>query len=120
MRAELKQLTARLHITQDKTFFQTETGRPIDHDNFTDRYFGKDVAEAKVKKIRFHDLRHTGTTLMIASGLDLKTVKEIYGHKDVATTMRYAHLLGDSIKHAARSFSVVPNVQNPPQLRVVR
>lgn len=57
---------------------------------------------------------------MIASGLDLKTVKEICGHQDVATTMRYAHLLGDSIKQAARSFSVVPNVANPPQLRVVR
>jgi hypothetical protein len=46
---------------------------------------------------------------MIADGLDLRTVQEICGHKDIDTTMRYAHLLGDSIKKAARAFSIVPS-----------
>lgn len=62
-----------------------------------------------MKKVRFHDLRHTGTTLMIAGGLDIKTVQEICGHKDISTTMNYVHLLGDSVRQAARTFLVGPS-----------
>ena len=120
LRAELKQLIEQLHIDRDQTFFQTETKRPIDHDNFTDRYFEKDVLESKVKKIRFHDLRHTGTTLMVAGGLDPKTVQEICGHREITTTMKYVHLLGDSIKLAAKSFSVVPSIQKSTKLYAVK
>lgn len=105
LRAELQ----RLGKSRDHTFFRTHTGAPIDHDNFTDRFFEKDVAEARLKKIRFHDLRHTGTTLMIAGGLDIKTVQEICGHKDISTTMNYVHLLGDSVRQAARTFLVGPS-----------
>jgi integrase len=118
LRDELLQLAKDQKIQADQTFFCSLSGRPMDHDNFVSRYFDKDVVEAKVKVIRPHDLRHTGTTLMIAEGVDLRTVQEICGHKDIATTMRYAHLLGDSTKKVARAFSVVPGVQNP-SLRVV-
>ena len=118
LRVELKRLAEQKRISQEQTFFQTGTGCPIDHDNFMDRYFEKDIAEARVKKIRFHDLRHTGTTLMIADGLDIKTVQEICGHKDIATTMRYVHMLGDSVRRASRSFSIVPSAQSRP-LQVV-
>ena len=73
------------------------------------------------RRIRFHDLRHTATTLMIGNGVDLKTVKEICGHKDIATTMGYTHLLGDNLKNVARSFSIKPSItQNEePKLRLV-
>ena len=114
LKAELLQLVGQRKIKQDQTFFGTATGRPIDHDNFVGSDFEKDVSDAGVKEIRLHDLRHTGTTLMIADGLDLRTVQEICGHKDIDTTMRYAHLLGDSIKRAARAFSVVPDMRPIP------
>lgn len=113
LRDELKRLIQKDRLSHDQTFFHTETGTPIDHDNFTDRYFEKDVAGAGVKRIRFHDLRHTGTTLMIAGGLDVKTVKEICGHIDISTTMRYVHLLGDSIRNVARTYSVTPSAESP-------
>lgn len=116
LRTELRRIIERDGIGQEKTFFQTSSGNPIDHDNFVGRCFEKDIAEAGAKRIRFHDLRHTGTTLMIADGLDIKTVQEICGHKDIATTMRYVHLLGDSVRKASRSFAVVPESQPPLQL----
>ena len=41
--------------------------------------------------VRFHDLRHTAATMMVMSGVDLVTVKEILGHSSIEMTMRYAH-----------------------------
>lgn len=104
---ELMELIGQKGAPAEQTVFRSEAGTPIDHDNFVDRFL-RDAQEAGLKRIRFHDLRHTGTTLMIADGLDLKTVKEICGHKDISTTMKYVHLLGDSIKNAAKSFAIVP------------
>jgi len=54
---------------------------------------------------------------MIAEGLDLKTVQEICGHKEITTTMRYVHLFGDSIRQAAKIFAVKPSAsptKSPP------
>jgi integrase len=39
---------------------------------------------------RFHDLRHTFGTQMAAAGVPMRTVQEWMGHKDIATTQRYA------------------------------
>jgi site-specific recombinase XerD len=37
-------------------------------------------------------LRHTHATRLIQNGLNLYEVKEILGHSDIKTTMRYAHI----------------------------
>ena len=55
----------------------------------------------KLRKIRFHDLRHTCATLMIANGVDPKTVQAWLGHSDIQVTLNtYAHCL-PSMKQAA-------------------
>lgn len=48
---------------------------------------------ANIKNLRFHDLRHTGATRMVASGIPLPIVKEILNHAKIQTTMRYAHTI---------------------------
>jgi integrase len=46
----------------------------------------------KLPNIRFHDLRHTSATLLIASNTDIKTVSARLGHAQTSTTMNiYAH-----------------------------
>ena len=92
----------------DQTVFHGAEGRPVNHDSFGDRRFDKDVKRWGGRRIRFHDLRHTAATLMIGNGIDLKTVKEICGHKDISTTMGYAHLLGNNLRQVAKSFSIKP------------
>lgn len=55
------------------------------------RAFPSLCKQAKIKDLRFHDLRHTAATRMVASGIDLVVVQEILGHADIKTTMRYSH-----------------------------
>jgi hypothetical protein len=54
--------------------------------------------------------------MMIAGGIDLKTVKEICGHADIATTMTYVHLISGAVERVAQVFSVTRNVQQPQLL----
>ncbi|MCJ7444716.1 MAG: tyrosine-type recombinase/integrase [Methanotrichaceae archaeon] len=44
--------------------------------------------------------RHTPAMLMIKNGCDIRIVKEILRHKDIQTTMRYAHV-AETTKRAA-------------------
>jgi len=55
-----------------------------------------------VRRIRFHDLRHTAASLMILRGIPPKTVSERLGHADVAFTLRvYTHLYDGQKEEAA-------------------
>ncbi len=46
---------------------------------------------AGLRPMRFHDLRHTYGSLLVAGGIDLASVKSAMGHSRLATTERYLH-----------------------------
>ncbi|WP_457681072.1 tyrosine-type recombinase/integrase [Thermovibrio sp.] len=61
-------------------------------------YFRK----AGFPELRVHDLRHTFASLMVMSGVDLKTVQELLGHRDYRTTEIYAHLAPEHLHDAIK------------------
>lgn len=61
-----------------------------------------------LRVIRFHDLRHTCATAMIAKGVDGKTVQTRLGHSSIQTTMNiYAHCLPSMNKDAGDKLDVL-------------
>lgn len=69
--------------------------------------FSQIVKRAGLRHIRFHDLRHTNATLLIAKGINMKTVSERLGHSSITITMdRYAHGVLEEDKKAAKVITV--------------
>ncbi len=72
-----------------------ETGRIKDPNDFTNVVFKRILARAGLdRKIRFHDLRHTHATQLLAAGVDIKTVSLRLGHASIRITLdTYVHVI---------------------------
>lgn len=85
----------------DELVFCTERGTPLDGTNVVRREFKPALRRAGLPQIRFHDLRHTFASLLIAQGEHPKLISEQLGHASVQITLdRYGHLMPQSYDHA--------------------
>ena len=56
-------------------------------------HFGQHLKKHNLKKIRFHDLRHSCASVLLAQGVPMKQIQEWLGHSDMSTTANiYSHL----------------------------
>lgn len=86
----LAQLVRRIDwVGNDDLVFPGEAGGYLDGSALRRRYKAA-LATAGLRPLRFHDLRHTFGTRMIAKA-DIRWVQEWMGHADIQTTMRYLH-----------------------------
>lgn len=77
-------------------------GRPLHQNNIRYRDHYPRVERLKLPRIRPHDLRHTHGTLLVAAGVDYRTVADRLGHSSPAFTLStYVHGVSESQKRAA-------------------
>ncbi|MFE2682196.1 tyrosine-type recombinase/integrase [Streptomyces mirabilis] len=66
--------------------FTTRNGTPIEPRNLN-RSFEALCIRAGVRKVRFHDLRHTCASLLHEQGADARMIMEVLGHSSIRVTM---------------------------------
>lgn len=106
-------------LDQDDLVFPNESGNPFDVSNVRLRHQLPLMKQARVRIIRFHDLRHTFATLMLQAGVPIKDVSYMLGHADAAITIRvYAHAIPATHgSHAALMGEILTGSDEPLRRR---
>jgi len=74
--------------------FTNTTGGPLRRGHFQTNVFKPLLKAARLPDIRFHDLRHTSASLLLAAGVHPKIVQERLGHSQIGITLDiYSHVL---------------------------
>jgi integrase len=105
----LARLLQREHfVGPDDVVFVGETGQHLDGSALRRRYKAAQK-RAKLRALRFHDLRHTFGSLAIRE-LGTLDVQHLMGHADSRTTARYTHYKSrsDEARRLARAFAMTP------------
>ncbi len=80
--------------------FTTRIGTPTEPSNLT-KDFKRVLKAAGLPDVRFHDLRHTAATFLLAQGVDPRTIMETLGHSQISLTLNtYSHVL-PALQHEA-------------------
>ncbi|MCY4602514.1 MAG: site-specific integrase [Acidobacteria bacterium] len=81
--------------------FTTTIGTPLGTQSLH-RSFKAILRNAGLPDIRYHDLRHTAATLLLAQGVDARTIMETLGHSQISLTLNtYAHVVPALQREAA-------------------
>ena len=68
-----------------------------------------------LRKIRFHDLRHSCASLLLANGVQMKLIQEWLGHSDISTTSNiYTHVDSESKKLSADAIAKTLGTKKQP------
>jgi len=94
MMADLKRWQGECKPNKQNLIFPNSAGQTMNHTNMRARHFYPALEAAGIKKIRFHDLRHTYASLLIDQGENIKYIKTQLGHSSPTVTLNvYAHLM---------------------------
>ena len=93
--------------------FTTVTGGPLSGPEVTKAY-QRLLAQARLPRWRYHDLRHACATLLLASGVDIAVVRDILGHSTIALTANtYAAVLPSLQREAAERLATFIGFAGP-------
>ncbi len=92
--------------------FTTSRGTPLSARNVI-RSYHRLLAKGKLKRRRFHDLRHSCATFLLAKNIPARTVMDILGHSNISLTMNtYSHVMPEMLRDAADAMNEVMSQSN--------
>lgn len=101
--AELKRWRIACSPCELDLVFPSQIGGPINCVTMRKRHFYPTLKRAGIKRIRFHDLRHTYASILIDQGENIKYIQSQLGHSTPTVTLNiYSHLLKPTNQEAAR------------------
>ncbi len=74
--------------------------------SFINHVYTPSLQKAGIVGACWHTLRHTAASRRVMAGVDLVAVKEILGHRDIQTTLRYSHLTPGHLREAVNRGSL--------------
>jgi integrase len=87
--------------------FATSKGTPLSARNVI-RSYHRLLENGKVKRRRFHDLRHSCATFLFARNIPARIVMEILGHSNINLTMNtYTHVMPEMLRDATQAMNSV-------------
>ena len=101
----LEILTALPRIDGSHYVFPASKGDNGGHFQGVPKVWRKVRAMAGLDDLRLHDLRHSFASIAVSSGASLPMVGALLGHRDAATTQRYAHLSDDPVRSVSDAVS---------------
>jgi len=106
----VRQIERRLAMGRDwhesGLMFTTGIGTPIEPRNLY-RDFKLLLAKTELPSIRFHDLRHSAATLLLARGVPMRAIMELLGHSRIGVTMdTYAAVMPEMMREVANTMDV--------------
>ena len=100
-RQDVERLTAGDSWQESGLVFTTSVGTVVEPRNLS-RIFEHLVERSGVRRIRFHDLRHTCASLLLAQGVSPRVVMDVLGHSQLSITMDlYSHVMPSALRDAA-------------------
>jgi integrase len=93
--------------------FTTTLGTPVDARHVIRRHHAI-LKVASIPHLRFHDLRHSAASLLLAQGVSPKYISQLLGHKQVSFTMQtYAHVIKETQQELADKMDEILNPLAP-------
>ena len=90
---ERRDAAAVVNEVMEDWLFTTPQGTQLDPSNLR-KVFYRLLVAAKLRRVRFHDLRHTFATLLIQQGEGLPYIRDQLGHSSIKITVdTYGHLV---------------------------
>ena len=121
VRAKIRCNNSRRQFSESTPVFTNGVGDYIDPSGFS-RWWRKFKTDNSFPDLRFHELRHTQATVLLANSVDVKTVQTRLGHANASITLNlYAHAVPQNDRAAAdlvgNLFSPTEDAEEKPPLK---
>ena len=99
---EMKQVMRRAYNREYEEYICVDAVGNLIRPNYVTDHFQVILKQNGLRRIRFHDLRHSTASLLLSRGVPMKMIQDWLGHSDMGTTANiYSHIDSESKKASA-------------------